>query len=283
MLFGRKWRLVAGPAEASQQIEITALRIGFKVERGHKRKQNDSTIDIYNLGPDSRAKLSQDEGATGARKAISASLEAGYEDAFPLIFQGKIHRVSHRREGPDWITSLEADDGPHQLMKARISKAFKAGTKVTDAFKAIADELGVGLGNALEEFKQGNFSRGITEYTEGLVLAGTGKDVIDRLMDSAGLEYSVQNETLVVTRKGYPLPGQAVLLSRDTGLIGSPHPGDKGILRCKALIRPGLEPARQVQLQAAAVEGLFRVERVVYSGDTHGTDWYAELDLRRSK
>jgi len=282
-LYGRKWRVVAGAG--GRQVEVTALRVAFKVEASHKPEPNGATIEIYNLSKDSRSRLSQDfERDLGAEfvEPVSATLEAGYDGAFPLIFQGKIARVWHRRDGPDWTTTLEADDGAHQLAAQRVQQAFGQGAQVEQVFRAVANKLGVGVGNALEQFKTGNFGRGISQFSEGIVVNGTGRDVLDQMMATAGLEYSVQNEALVVTRAGEPLPGQAVELAPETGLIGAPEPGEKGLLRCKALIRPGLGPARPVELRTDAVSGSYRVQRVVYSGDSHGNDWYADLDLQRA-
>lgn len=275
-LFKRKWRLVAG-TEGEQSLEITQLRVSFKIERHHRGEPNPATIQIYNLGSSSRSKLSAAE-----EKGLTASLEAGYDGACPLIFSGKIARVWHRRAGPEWISTLEAADGARELAKARISRSFESGTQLADAFNTIAGDLGVGLGNALSQFTAGNFERGMTAFTEGVVIHGIGSKVLDQMMASAGLEYSVQNGELVVTREGEPLAGQAVVLSRDTGLVGSPEPGEKGVLRCKALIRPGLDPPRKVQLQSLSSSGIYRIDRTVYDGDARGGNWYAELDLRRT-
>lgn len=274
-LFGRRWRVVAGtPGE--QAIEVTDLRVVFKIERHHKPEPNAASVEVYNLGQASRARLS-----SAIEKGLKASIEAGYPGAYPLIFDGKIARVWHRRNGPDWVSHLEAADGARELGEARISQSFRAGASMADVFRGITDKLGVGVGNALEQFQSGNFKRGMNAFVEGVVIKGTGTDVLEEMMAKAGLEYSVQHGQLVVTRPGEPLAGQAVVLSRDTGLVGSPEPGEKGLLRCKALIRPGLDPPRQIQLQSVSASGLYRIDRTVYDGDSHGGNWYADLDLRR--
>lgn len=274
-LYKRKWRLVAG-TDNEQSIEVTALRVTFKVKRVHRAEANGSQISIYNLNKTSRARLSE-----ALEKGLTATLEAGFENAFPLIFQGRIARVVHEHPGSEWISTLESDDGSAQLARSRITQAFKKGTKVSDVFATVANKLGVGIGNALEQFKEGNFERGITEFAGGMVLNGTGKAVLDQLTQTAGLEYSIQDEQIVVTRKGEPLAGQAALLSPETGLVGTPEPGEKGRLRAKALIRPGLNPPRRVELRTKRVSGFYRIDSTLYGGDTHGNDWYATLDLRR--
>lgn len=281
-LYGRRWRLEVGAG--GKRVEVTSLRTTFSIERHHKPEPGRAVIEVYNLGPDSRSRLSQDferELGAGFVRDVQATLEAGYEHAFPLIFRGKIARVWHRRDGPDWVTTLEADDGARELATKRVRISFTEGTRVTDVFRSVASQLGLGLGNALKMFQEGNFSRSISQFAEGLVLSGSSRDVLEQLARSAGLEYSVQNEQLVFTRSGEPLAGQVVELSRDTGLVGAPEPGEQGLVRCRALIRPGLEPARRVHLQSASVDGFYRCASVTYTGDSHGVDWYADLDLQR--
>ena len=82
------------------------------------------------------------------------------------------------------------------------------------------------------------------------------------------------------------LPGQAVLLRAPdsdvgipgTGLVGSPEPGDKGIVKADALIQPNLNPGQKFQLEAAEINGLFRIQRCVYNGDTWGNEWNVSLE-----
>ncbi len=281
-LFGRRWRLVAGVGAKAVEVD-TNLRVAFKVERHHKPEPAEGRIDVYNLSEESRSRLSQTfERELGAdfTRPVVASLEAGYQDASPLIFQGGIERVYHQREGADWVTVLEAADGATKVARQRVQLAVQKGARVTDVFGQVAKSMGVGVGSSLQQFVEDKFGRQLQAFAHGLTIAGSARESMDRITKAAGVEWSVQNEELVITKKGEPLPGQAVVLAPDTGLVASPEPGEKGIVRCKALIQPGLEPARRVQLRSRSCNGFYRVERVVYDGDSHGSSWYAELDLK---
>ena len=101
-----------------------------------------------------------------------------------------------------------------------------------------------------------------------------------------GLQLSIQDEQILLLEPGEFLQGRTVVLrppqlnTPGTGLIGSPEPGEDGFINARALIQPGLVPGRRVDLQAENIRGLFRIERVVYIGDTWGPDWYADIEAK---
>lgn len=270
-LYGRTWRLVAGQA-GTLAIEVQQLRVVFKVERAHSPDANGASIQVYNLNRSSRDLLADDD--------TVAQLEAGYGTARPQIFKGRISKTTTKRNGSDRVTTLETEDGADQLAKARVSASFAAGARLADVFNTVKDDLGVGVGNAIEAFNEGNFTRALTQFSQGIVLRGNGREMIDRLTKAAGLEWSIQDEQLVITKPGEPLPGEAVVLSEGTGLVGSPEAGEKGIVRARALIQPGLDPARRVKIESDEIDGFYRVVRSTYTGDSHGPDWYCDLEVR---
>lgn len=279
VLYQRDWKLTVGRPlgpGASDLQELTSfgtLRTSFEVERAHKlgKEPNSSAVSVYNLAESTRSKLGD--------KGLSMALEAGYVGFMTTIIRADIARVTHRREGPDWITRLEADDGGRGLAQTRVSLAFAAGARAEDILKTVARKLPIAMGKALEEAKSSNFQRGLEVFAHGFVASGNANQVLDDLARTTGLEWSVQNNELVITRPGYPTSDEAVVLGPDSGLVGSPMPGEEGKLQVKALIMPGLEPARKVKIISRTLEGFARIEKTKYSGDTHEEDWYATMEV----
>jgi len=81
-----------------------------------------------------------------------------------------------------------------------------------------------------------------------------------------------------------------VLLTPDTGLIGSPErsddieetqSGERKRLgwRVKSLLNPQIRPGDRLQIKSAEVDGVFRAENVNHFGDTEGGDWYTEAEV----
>ena len=155
-----------------------------------------------------------------------------------------------------------------------------AGTQLTQALRKLAEDMGVGLGNAIEKITAGNFRGGITEFTKGISLSGKTSDQLGKLLETAGLTYSIQDGQLQLLGPNDTLKGQVVVLQQGTGLIGSPEIGEAGIVKARSLLQGTLMPGIKVNIKAKEVEGFFRIERSGFTGDTWGNDWYVDFEAK---
>lgn len=248
------------------------LRVVFKVEASLAKAVNTADISVYNLAETTRAKV--------ATKGLATTLEVGYSGRSFQIFGGKLEAGKSRREGVDWVTSFQSTDGAQQLRAARVNLSFKRVSAV-EAFGRVADTLGLGLGNAVQKMREGNIRGALEQFENGIVLSGSSQRELDRLARTFGYNWSVQNGQLQLLG---PLdaiePGDAIVLNSNSGMIGSPESGEKGIVEVRSLLIPQLTPGRVVELQARQIKGNFRVEKVTYQGDTRGKEWYADLELK---
>jgi hypothetical protein len=109
---------------------------------------------------------------------------------------------------------------------------------------------------------------------------GNSGDELQKLLNSAGLEGSVQNGELQILPKGKPLNVLAVKLSPNTGLIGSPELGSKGVVKLVSLLNSEIYPGRKIQVLSESVTGFFRVEACSFIGQTSGNDWYTAIEAK---
>ena len=125
----------------------------------------------------------------------------------------------------------------------------------------------------------------------GKVMYGMARAYMRDTARRTGTAWSFQKGKMqMVPASGY-LPGEAVVLSAGTGLIGTPKANDKGI-EIKCLLNPRLRIGGRVRLDNAGGaglkagtgreprdvhDGLYRILSITFSGDTRGTDWYATL------
>jgi len=248
------------------------LRVVFKVEASLAKSANTAKIEVYNLAETTRAKVSE--------KGIATTLEAGYSGRSSQIFGGKLEAGKSKRDGVDWVTSFQSTDGGPQLRAARINLSFKK-VAATEAFQRVVDTLGIGIGNANEKMRAGNIRGKLEQFSNGLVLSGPSQRELDRLARTFGYDWSVQNGQLQLLGPTDAIePGDAIVLNSDSGMIGSPESGEKGIVEVRSLLIPQLTPGRVVSLESRQINGFFRVEKVTYQGDTRGSDWYADLELK---
>lgn len=282
-LFQRDYRLTLGAI-----AEVTALRISFEIERTTSSISNTGEIRIWNLSPDTRGRLTEHPG--------TVLLEAGYLGEIGTIFLGDVAEVSHERPGADWVTTLSAGDGEKSRKTSRVALSVAPGTGYDKVLAILAKKAEVGIGNMIKRAVKGGIrDGGLTGFINGAALSGPTHDEIDRIIKALGLEVSIQDDQFQVLGPG-ELAGSPTgfLLTPRTGLIGSPQlgkakrdkkkqpagtpPGERSILRARSLLNPALRPGVGVVVDSIQVDGIFRIERVTHTGDTHEGGWYSDLE-----
>lgn len=259
-------------------LRVEGLRVAFKADKTLKPEPNTLDLKVYNLAKASRAQM-QSKGA----KVI---LQAGYQDHVEVVFQGDARTIDHVRSGPDWITHVQCGDGERAYRNSRINASFAPGTKVQDVLRTLVKSLGLNSGNALDEIGKGGFREGFDQFLNGYAASGNSATELTRLLDSAGLDWSIQDGALQVLKDSETAKNTAVLLSAATGMVGSPEhgsPNKRGlasVLKVKSLLQPSVRPGSLVQVEAIGISGLFKAEKVTHQGDTAGPEMYTSVEAR---
>ena len=307
MLFNRECSLVIGK-EGGKGVELTGLRIAFSIQKGATKSPNKCTVKVWNASPKTRAAI----------EVIGnvIILKAGYTEDIgaKTIFSGNVTRTLTVREGPDWITELEIEDGFLEFRDAKVSLSFAQGATVEQVVSAVSKKFELPVRPLPADILQ-------KQYSAGFAFVGRVRDAMDKACEKGGLEWSIQNREIQVIKKGGVFKQKAYLLSADTGLLGSPMQESKtmtekaaakeGITanqpgvrktterdkdgevqqmlqvlgyKVKSLLQPLVEPGGFVQVKSQGVNGeFFRVEELTHTGDTHGNEWHTELTLRYVK
>jgi hypothetical protein len=269
-LFGR--RAIVQIDTGARGLRVEGLDVSFAIDLDTKNFGK-AEIKIFNLNRDHRQQLEQS-------KTVDVELLVGYQDqSLDRLCMGTLRDVFSERDPPDWITTLRSGDGD-KATKARINRSYPPGTPISKVWQDLVDglgEQGILSGNAVEAFSKGEYTNGIKELLHGGVAFGPMLENLRKLASGKGLDVTIQEGELIVTPIGEALATSAIVLSPNTGLIGSPQPGPKKKLKCRALILPGLKPKRKVEIKSELVQGLYVIEKAKYTGDTAGNDWYADL------
>lgn len=267
-LFGRRCRVQV------DTLELAGFDIRFEIAKSLSAKSpNSAELRVYNLNADHRKQLQELE-------RVYVSVEAGYASGTSLLFRGDLRDVVSGREEADWVTTITSDSG-RRARKQRLVKSFAPGSTVGDVLGAAAKAMGVRLGNTAQRTVAAKIAgTQASRFFNGYALAGAIDEELDRLARSCNLEWSIQDDELQFLDYGAPLAQLAVLLTPETGLLGSPEPGNKGIVEARCLIIPDLYPGRRVEVRAEHVRGLFRVETTKHVGSTFGDEWYVDLQLK---
>ncbi len=290
VLFGRDWALRVGG------IDVSSLDFDFDVTKTRRAEPNRCSVKVWGLSPENQRALEQlsiydPKPVKGAKKTaaektpeakaalkvgnIRVELEAGYLDpGRTLIFRGDLRRALNAHEGVETCTEVEGGDGGRSVLLSRVSQSFPVGTPRLAVVSACAAAMGLGVGNLQEV--AGLLAQ---PYTSGTAISGNAATELGGVLRRAGITYSIQDQVLlfsVIGRAGNI--AEAVVLSSDTGLVGSPEKDCTGVMKFTSLIQPGLVVGGYVSLHAKHITGTYRIETIRYEGSTYGNSWYAHCE-----
>jgi hypothetical protein len=270
------------PSGAAEGLDVSSLDIAFDIRKTLTPKPNVGKITVRNLTREHRAVLE-----TAGRLVVE--LHAGYEEGMSLLYLGEMRAAvtSHHEDTID--TVIQSGDKAGVFAGATIRVPVGAGTTAEEAIRLMArvfSDAGVGAGNLEAEFKRQSGAAAIKRrgvlYPVGGVLSGNLTSYMTSICTAAGLEWSIQDGLLVVLEKGKALATEAIVLSDNSGLVGSPSVSNKGYVKAKALLNPDIQCGRTVIFDTeTTLQGAYRVEKCRYEGDFAGNAWYAIIEGKR--
>jgi hypothetical protein len=297
-LFGRRCSLLV--ANETDALDLSEMHIRFETSQEDEESPNNAKIRVYNLTDETIVKLQ-----TEFNKVV---LQAGYWGApFGIIFSGTIKqfRVGKENSVTKYLDILAAD-GDLGYNWAVVNHTLAAGStpmqRVQAAVNAMAPK-GVTAGQITLDSTGGILPR-------GKVLFGLARDSIRQQVVPTGHTWNIQDGKVVVTPLTGYQPGEAVVLTAATGLVGIPERTQQGI-KARCLINPRIRVGSMVKIdnktlnqtfaqgdaaipgaqipynRYAGVEmyantstdGVYRVYVAEYKGDTRGQEWYCDLIL----
>lgn len=265
--------------------DLSGMHFKFTIRQWDLQTPNSATFRIYNLSAQTVHQI-QDE-------FTHITLQAGYEGGdFATIFDGTIVQAKHGNEtAADSFLDIISADGDEATNFAVVNTALAAGSDYKARVAAITKAMGLKAGYT-PKLPDGELPRGRTYY-------GMAKDHMRDLALGTDTKWSVQNGLIQFIPLGGYLPGEAVVLTSASGLIGFPEQTQDGI-RVRCLIDPKIKVGGRVKidnksiqraslnlsiggsasnafLPSIADDGLYRVVVNEMDGDIRGEAWYCNL------
>jgi hypothetical protein len=267
-------------------LDLSQLRIKFTVKRSDTMTPNVADIRVYNL---------EEKTALRIRKEFTrVILQAGYESNFGVIFQGNIKQVIIGRESAtDTFIDIVAGDGDRAYNFAVVNATLAAGSTQADQVgAAIASMAPKGVGEGyIGDMPPEKLPRGKVMY-------GNARNYLRDVAQSTDKSWSIQDEKVTFVPKKSYLPGERVILTSKTGMIGTPQQTNEGV-NVKCLLNPNIKIGGRVQIDNASIQrykinlsvpnspanipapltadGVYYVLVAEHTGDTRGVDWYTTL------
>lgn len=271
--YGRTYALKCTNRVNSTEVEIQDVRITFNISKKEKIDENEITLSIYNLSPNTRGLLVAplDVNKNGQ---ILVELSCGYQEDNAIIFKGFCEAKS-LYSPPNWVTTLKGKEGAKEYEDFDFEKTYPAGTPiqriVTDIAKKSETELSLGKIPITGTLPRGR------------AFTGKPKQIIEALQNKYGFQFTIQNGVTKVqggSAKVIPDIGTAKL-DPETGLLGRPY-RDGDIVRTTCLINPKIIVGSAIQLFVNAnspLNGFYMVKKMSCRGDSWGGSWQQELEL----
>jgi len=263
-IFNRKYLLAFG-ARGGDLTSVSELRVKFRIEKTNQKSANSAKVEVYNLSEKSRNALQQED--------VILKLEAGYENALQGCFIGDVVKVEHRRQGADRVTIIDCGDSQKALNEATISKSYAKGTPIKNV---VSDIIGT--------FKNTSFSQTLdtvisplSQLTSGGSFEGASDNVLTELLSSYGLNFSIQDNEVLVDGNPLLTDTDIKLVSAGTSLIQSPSKTDTGIA-FQMLLDGKIRPLSVIQIQSNIVTGLYKATKVIHEGDNFDNPWFTNVE-----
>lgn len=275
--------MLVGPKDSETALSVTDLHVKFSIKKTSKKSPNNASVSIWNLTDNTRSQISTTEDIV--------IVKAGYEtDRLPeVIYKGDVTNITTSLQPPDVVTTIESSDGVKAISDTNISLSIDSGASA----KSILDRVVKAFPIARKVLP----AVGVPDkkYASGFSSFGRAEEILSRITDDLGLEWSIQDNELKIIEADKSDGTRVVHLSSSTGLIGSPikkndilkatkksgQKKDTPGWSVKTLLVPFLEPGGRVSIESAEIKAgsIFRVQTVEHSGDTHGNDWYTTLEV----
>lgn len=261
--FNRRWLVTL--ASLSPRA-YNSLRTTFEVERNTFSAANKGKISLYNMSDASRSLILPQS------TRIILSVGYGLFSTAPLfpIYDGYFYSATTKRSGPDFITDFELTEYGPQIGTTIANLSFPQGTTNTAIVTALIGLMpGIipGPQIGLQPFT----------YSRSVVITGSVKDNLDKLLKQQGLDWHVLGGVLYIHPKNVSPIAKVPIISEATGLLGSPNlttpQGGAQTVTFECLINPNVFPGVQVSLYSRLISTPLILRSVKYSGDTHTSRW----------
>lgn len=290
--FNKTWRAVAGKP-GTKGLEIGyPLRVTFEIEKDAAEEPNGATLRFYNLSPATRKVFETPD--------TFVAFYAGYEQEHGalLLAAGNVVEGVTSFERPNVVTEVVLSDGYVNLRDSAVSVGYGPGVTSGAILDDLSRQMGLKL-NAPADMRSRSWAHGFSHY-------GAAHVALHKVVQAAGLEWSIQDGVLqVIDRKGVTAR-RAVVLASDSGLVGTPKRTRSGAAvkatvkdqktgenktiasnaqqvdgwEVESLLLPGINPGDAVKIESRTVADFFRVDSLSHSGDSEGSgEWRTKLKV----
>lgn len=278
-LYGRKYRIMVFDNN-NIGYDVSDLRVVFNVTKSLTLDGTTGTVTIYNLNTAVENDIIQN--------CVRVTIEAGYEGLFGLIYDGDvIQAIRGVENGVDYYVTLISMQCERFLNGGFVSYTIARGQTMRDEVKKVCDVSvnAVDVGAISSSLNQHKFIRGKAVF-------GKSIDVLSQTARTTNTQLYFNNGKVNLTSVTDLNKDDIIFLDSSSGLIGSPQQSDYYV-NFQCLLNPRIECDKLVKIPNEQIlemeystgtnavymldtEGIYRIIKATYTGDTRGQDWYID-------
>lgn len=264
----RNYSLTIQPFKGDALTITPPLSLQLDVHRSQLGSSNYCQVRVYNLTQKKRNAIYFNIfDSIGFYRKLT--LQAGYGDNLPVIFIGNINQAWSVREGVNYITQIESQDGSYSYLNAQYSgPAFLKGTKTTVVISTLMQSLSK---NTFIEFGGIDETMFPGTIPKDTVYSGDTIRILQQLTNynffiDLGKCYAMNPNSYIEVQSAPAIP--TIVIDKTTGLINSPF-RERNVIKLEMVFEPSLEPGRRVQITSLTfpeANGIWITKEVTHRG-----------------
>lgn len=251
---------------------IRGLATDVSIERPGLPDKDKARVKIYNLPLQEMEQLTTlSFKPLQVRKNIIRIL-AGDENNLSEVFNGDITSAfGNFNNAPDPVFEIEALCGYYASIQPSSPTSISGSTPVADVISKVAQQIGYSFIN-----------QGVTSSLRNAVLNGSPMEQAINAAKQVGAQLLVNDSTMTLLNANEALSGNAVLLNKDTGMIGYPTFNNEGII-VKSLYNNAFKFNGLVKVESIVPKatGVWRITKLTHNlsaFNSQGGQWISEIE-----
>jgi hypothetical protein len=252
---------------------ISGLRTSAIIQATGGASNSNMNLSIWGLPLSMMNQLSTVGTQLNARYDNAVTVEAGDDETgMTLVFGGRIFEAFvDGNSQPNIAFRVQAAPGPFVAVKPVPALSIKGSADAAGMMGNLAKQMGFAFENNGVQVKLSNPYFGGTAWTQAMAIARHGN-----------FDLIFERNVMVISPRGQPRQGDAILISPETGLVGYPAFSEaKVIVRC--LFNPAVKQLSLVEVKSdlTPANGKWQVLAIVYELEAQMPNgkWFMTLEL----
>jgi hypothetical protein len=252
---------------------VTGLRCSANIDATGGVSSNAMQLAVYGLPLDLMNQLSTVGTQLNAQYVNSITVEAGDDQTgMSVVFGGRIFNAYvDGNNQPNVPFRVQGSPGTFYSVKPATPLSIRGSADAAGMMSNLAGQMGLGFENNGVSVKLSNPYFGGSPWTQAMAIARHGN-----------FDLIFEPNNMVISPRGQPRQGDAIVISPDTGMVGYPQFSQNFII-VRTLFNPAVKQLSlvEVQSQLKPANGKWQVKSIFYEleSQTPNGKWFQVLEL----